>query len=216
MMSVKRGRFRLTLPILLGAMTWSGLFSAENAEPMAAEPQISGPEVESSTATVVHASDEVFPRGDSGPNASPAHESPDRFQFGLSIYGWTQTIEGTVTAGGVKSPPIYIPFSELIQDIDVAFEMYAEARWKRWFVSFDGTWVGLKGESSRSLSRLNVSLDQTLYDIHLGYDLYRCSKAANRLGSGDRPLHQTVLSLYCGDGIATARICSLRAAFGPA
>lgn len=186
------------MAVIVVACGWNSAVRADSGDLTVNPVDGDGGEVEVPPGSAAKSKNETLSSPDPVSQEPLIREKPKDWNFGISVYGWLQSIEGTVTTAGVESPPIYVPFSEFIKNTDVAFELYAEARWKRWFASFDGTWATLKGESSGSIGQLNVSVDQDLYDIHLGYDLYRRSLSGPDSGWGDPNFRETVVSLYGG------------------
>jgi hypothetical protein len=96
-------------------------------------------------------------------------EKPDRdkrVQGLVLIYGWLAGVEGTVA----PDTEIEIPFEELANLSTGGFQLYAEVRWRRWFVGFDGTWANLKVVDT---ALLDVDIRQQLYDIKAGFSLIR-------------------------------------------
>jgi len=108
---------------------------------------------------------------------TPSGDSPklrtDRektWGFFVAPYGWLTGVDGTV-ASGVESIDIDIPFDEFLKRTQAGFMLYAEARRKRLFVAFDGTWATLEGESDLVLLDLDVEVKQQIYDIRVGYQV---------------------------------------------
>ena len=94
-----------------------------------------------------------------------------KWGFLVAPYGWLTGVDGTV-ANGVESIDIDIPFDEFLERTQAGFMLYAEARWKRLFFAFDGTWATLEGESDLVLLDLDVEVKQQIYDIRVGYEVH--------------------------------------------
>jgi len=52
---------------------------------------------------------------------------------------------------------ISIPFKDILDNLDGVFMVYAEARWRRWFGAFDGTWVSLGDAIEGELFEIDAS-----------------------------------------------------------
>jgi len=85
----------------------------------------------------------------------------------LIVYGWLAGVKGTVAdAGGTE---IDIPFETFLDLTDSGFQMYAEVRWRKWFLGFDGTWAKLSIDRDGTLADLQVSIRQRIFDMRVGY-----------------------------------------------
>lgn len=105
------------------------------------------------------------------------------------------SVSGDVVTEG-QSTSMDIPFENLFDHVEGGFQLYAEARYRRIFVAFDGTWATLRGEGSGSAWNLDAKTDQQLYDLRVGYELLRtCSPAKQCEGWEDEEL---VVDAYVG------------------
>ncbi|MHC4956845.1 MAG: hypothetical protein ACYTGN_00620 [Planctomycetota bacterium] len=97
---------------------------------------------------------------------TPKPDREKRVHGIVQIYGWLAGVEGTVA----PDTEIKIPFEELASLTTGGFQLYAEVRWRRLFVAFDGTWANLKVIDT---ARLDVDITQQIFDIRVGYSLVR-------------------------------------------
>lgn len=91
----------------------------------------------------------------------------DDWSFTIAPYGWLAGVKGTVWTDGVATD-LDIPVSDFIENTQSAFQVYAQARYKKFYLAFDGTWATLGGDIETSVGPLAVSIDQRIYDIRLG------------------------------------------------
>lgn len=103
---------------------------------------------------------------------------PKDWSVFISAYGWLAGIEGTAANGGSEQE-VNIPFTDLASLTDSGFMLDVEIWWRKWFVNFDGTWATLKTQDDGTLVDLDVSLDQTIYDISIGREIYSRSLDKN-------------------------------------
>jgi len=97
---------------------------------------------------------------------------PARSDWGgaLVIYGWLAGVKGTVAGDG--GTEIDIPFETFLDLTDTGFQMYAELRWRKWFIGFDGTWAQLSIDREGTLADLDVSIRQRIFDMRIGYRVW--------------------------------------------
>ncbi|PQP35141.1 hypothetical protein C6A37_04080 [Desulfobacteraceae bacterium SEEP-SAG9] len=76
------------------------------------------------------------------------------WRFFISVYGWLAGIDGTVVSAG-KEEDIDIPFDDILEVTDTGFMLYAEAKWRKWFFGFDGTWAKLAVQQKGILTNLH-------------------------------------------------------------
>ena len=103
---------------------------------------------------------------------TPARRSDWRFR--VAPYGWLAGVDGTVVTKGEETD-IDVPFSDLADRTNGGFQLYLEARWKKWFVAFDGTWAELGSKPGNELLGLDVEIRQRLFDVRFGYEVFRRS-----------------------------------------
>jgi len=94
------------------------------------------------------------------------------WRFHVAPYAWLAGTAGTIVTEGDETD-IDIPFSEFSSRANGGFQVEAEARYKRVFVAFDGTWAQLGEREQRRLFRTDVGIGQRLFDVRLGYEVYR-------------------------------------------
>ena len=72
------------------------------------------------------------------------------WQFRTALYGWAQSLDGDVTVRGFTAP-VDLKFSDLLQDLDMAFMGLAEVSHGRWGLLLDVNYA--KISDSLSLPR---------------------------------------------------------------
>jgi hypothetical protein len=95
----------------------------------------------------------------------------DTWDFFVGPYGWLTGVAGTVVADGEDSE-IDVPFEDFLENTRAGFQVYFEARRKRVFLGFDGTWANLGNEIEGTLVDLDIEIRQRIYDIRVGYEIY--------------------------------------------
>ena len=112
-------------------------------------------------------------------HAEEATQSDDQtkgnedWYFVIGVYGWLQDIHGDLKSLDGTENDFTIPLSEIIEDVESVLEAMAEIGYKNWFLAFDGTWVALGGSYQGRVMDLDVEIDQDIFDIHLGYGVFR-------------------------------------------
>jgi hypothetical protein len=123
---------------------------------------------------------------------------PEDLHFDIAIYGWLSNVSGNVKNGG-ENKDINVPFSELIKHAQGGFQGYAEIGWKNWFASFDGTWATLGGDYEGSLFSMDLEIKQEIFEIRLGYALFRRMLQQSQQGNKKQGPRLAVLDLYAGE-----------------
>ncbi len=96
------------------------------------------------------------------------------WRFYIAPYGWLAGVSGDVVTAG-ETTSIDVPFEEIVDRVQGGFQLYAEVRWRRLFVAFDGTWATLQDEVPGRLLTTRVDIDQQIYDLRAGYEVLRRS-----------------------------------------
>jgi hypothetical protein len=76
------------------------------------------------------------------PAPTKAEESP--WSFRLALYGWMQSLDGTVGVHGIQSD-INIPFSDILDNLNIGAMGVLELRYKRWALTADMVYADLRG-----------------------------------------------------------------------
>jgi len=116
----------------------------------------------SSTAVAQSAADEEKP-------LRMARQS--KWDFFVAPYGWLTGVAGTVVSDG-EATEIDVPFQDFLENTRAGFQVYFEARRKKIFLGFDGTWANLGSEVEGRLFDLDIEIRQRIYDIRVGYEIY--------------------------------------------
>ena len=94
-----------------------------------------------------------------------------KWDFFVAPYGWLTGVAGAVVADGEETE-IDVPFEDFLENTRAGFQVYFEARRKRLFLGFDGTWATLGSEVEGRLFDLDIEIRQRIYDIRVGYEVY--------------------------------------------
>jgi opacity protein-like surface antigen len=111
-------------------------------------------------------------------NALAAEDGEQRWQFEFTPYLFAAGLKGTSGTQGVTAD-IDVPFDKVFDHLDGAFMGVFEARTGNWAFGFDGLYVRLEGERSRSwqgpagigsaTGELDVAIKQQVYTPYAGY-----------------------------------------------
>jgi hypothetical protein len=124
-------------------------------------------------------------------------EDKDDWRFFVSMYGWLAGVNGTIVTAGEEAD-ISVPFSEIFKNTKSGFMAYAEARWRKWFAAFDGTWATLGGEADTVLADLDVTIDQRIFDLRVGREMYRHSLDKKPPKDGEEWRREATVDLFLG------------------
>jgi len=90
----------------------------------------------------------------------------------IGPYGWLTGVSGTVVTNGEETH-IDVPFDDFLEKTNAGLMLYFEARRNRLILAFDGTWANLGTEVDGRLVDLDIELIQRIYDIRIGFEVYR-------------------------------------------
>jgi hypothetical protein len=102
-----------------------------------------------------------------------ANLNDDQWDIQLTPYFWAAELKGDATLRG-RTGPVEVSFSDLLDNLDIAFMGRAEA-WKgRWGLFFDGLYMDLGAEFStpRGLVSADIDVKMTMLEFGLGYHLW--------------------------------------------
>ena len=129
---------------------------------------------------------------------SAASEAAEKdWRFFLTTYFWIASVNGTVVTEGTGTE-IDVPVDELAKRTNSALMLYGEARWRKWFLGFDGTWAELGDKIEGSLLNVDVDIEQRVYDIRIGRELYRRNLGEQDPGDDARWQRQAFVDLFAG------------------
>ena len=103
--------------------------------------------------------------------AAPAAAPSDGWQFQLKPYGWATGMDGTTGVGGFTTD-VDVDSMEVINHLNWAFFLQAEARNGRWGVLFDGFYAELSGGGTPPnglYSQTDFTLGQGMAELALAY-----------------------------------------------
>ena len=110
-------------------------------------------------------------RADAAAEQEPGRAPGRDWGFFIAPYGWLAGTGGTVVIDGDEFD-IDASFSDLAKRTRGGFQIYFEARHKKWFLGFDGTWATLGDEIEGQLFTTDIEVEQRIYDIRAGYEAY--------------------------------------------
>ena len=90
----------------------------------------------------------------------------------IGPYGWLTGVSGTVVTNGEETH-IDVPFDDFLENTNAGLMLYFEARRNKLILGFDGTWANLGTEVDGRLVDLDIEIIQRIYDIRIGYEVYR-------------------------------------------
>ncbi len=99
--------------------------------------------------------------------------SSNKWNIEFTPYFWAAELKGDATLRG-RTGPVEVSFSDLLDNLDIAFMGRAEA-WKgRWGLFFDGLYMDLGAEFStpQGLVSADIDVKMTMLEFGLGYRLW--------------------------------------------
>lgn len=97
----------------------------------------------------------------------------DKWNIEFTPYFWAAELDGDATLRG-RTGPVEVGFSDLLENLDIAFMGRAEA-WKgKWGLFFDGLYMDLGAEFStpQGLVSADIDVKMTILEFGLGYHLW--------------------------------------------
>ena len=99
--------------------------------------------------------------------------SSEKWDFQLTPYFWAANVKGDATLRG-RTGPVDVSFSDLLENLDIAFMGRVEA-WKgKWGLFFDGLYMdlGAKFSTPPGLVSADIDVKMTMLEFGLGYRLW--------------------------------------------
>ena len=104
--------------------------------------------------------------------AAPGRRGP---RFLVAPYGWLAGNSGKVVTNGVETD-LDFSFDDITKHVTGGFQLYTEARWRGWFIAFDGTWAKLGTDLDLTLATIDIDITQRIFDVRVGREIFRCSR----------------------------------------
>jgi hypothetical protein len=120
-----------------------------------------------------------------------------KWSFVIAPYAWLAGTGGTITTDGVDQD-FDLSFKDIFDLTTGGFQIYTQARYKRFFVSFDGTWATLGHGEDLLGGRIDFEVDQTIAELHVGYRFVGPDFAASGRGESDFTPWGVELDAYLG------------------
>ena len=112
-----------------------------------------------------------------------AQSSSNAWQFAIAPYLWAAGMDGTMTIGN-QDQDIDVPFSDIIENLDLAFMGHFDMRNERWVLSSDLIFVDLESTEDANRGTVTAGVDMTLLGCHPAP--FKCLLAAAFDAEGDR------------------------------
>lgn len=118
-----------------------------------------------------------------------ANAKPGGWSFTIAPYAWLAGAGGTIVTDG-EEIDFDLSFDDILKLTTGGFQINVQARHKRLFFVFDGTWATLGQGEDLLGGRLDFAVKQTIAELHGGYRLIgpefrSVSPAAQTFGAGN-------------------------------
>jgi opacity protein-like surface antigen len=106
---------------------------------------------------------------------------PDKWNVYLTPYFWAAELKGDATLRG-RTGPVEASFSDLLDNLDIAFMGRLEAWKDEWGLFFDGLYMDLGAEFStpQGLVSADIDVKMTMLEFGLGYHLWETQVGKER------------------------------------
>ena len=91
-------------------------------------------------------------------NPAPVTTEERPWSFGLIMYGWMQSLDGTIGVRGIDAD-IDIRFKDILKELNFGMMTVLEARYQRWGFMADMVYADLRGSASTPFDFLFSSVD---------------------------------------------------------
>jgi hypothetical protein len=123
-----------------------------------------------------------------------AQSSSNEWQFAIAPYLWAAGMDGTMTIAD-READIDVPFSDIIDNLDLAFMGHFDMRNERWMLASDLIFVDLEDSEEQTNGTVTAGLKMTLLEAWGGY---RISPAVTLL-AGARWVDMSASIRFIGD-----------------
>jgi hypothetical protein len=124
-------------------------------------------------------------------DAEPAARDSE-WSFVIAPYAWLAGTGGTIITDGIEQD-FDLSFSDILDLTTGGFQIYTQARYKRFYIAFDGTWARLGHGEDFLGGRIDFTVDQTIVEMQSGYRFLGPEFGVTNLEPGDM-----VLDAYLG------------------
>jgi hypothetical protein len=97
-----------------------------------------------------------------------AQSSSNAWQFTIAPYRWAAGMDGTMTIAVIEED-IDVPFSDIIENLDLAFMGHFDMRNERWVLSSDLIFVDLEDSKDLGPGTVTAGVDLTILEVAGGY-----------------------------------------------
>ncbi len=103
---------------------------------------------------------------------APATTEASPWTFRLAMYGWMQSLDGTIGVRGIESS-IDVPFKDILKELNFGLMTTAELRYQRWGFMADMVYADLRGSADTPFdvffSKVDYEQKQFLGNFVLSY-----------------------------------------------
>lgn len=99
-----------------------------------------------------------------------AKQQTSEWGFKIAPYAWLAGTGGTIVTDGEETE-FDLAFDDILKLTTGGFQINAEARYKRFFLAFDGTWAQLGHAEDLLGGRVGFRVKQTIAELQVGYRL---------------------------------------------
>ncbi len=111
---------------------------------------------------------------------SEAQSGSGEWEFAMAPYLWAAGMDGSMAVGD-QEQDIDVPFSDVIENLDLAFMGHLDMRNEHWVVASDVVWVDLSNSEDLTEGTVTGGIDMTLFELAGGY---RVSSVVTILAGG--------------------------------
>ena len=97
-------------------------------------------------------------------------QQPSEWSFTIAPYAWLAGTGGTIVTDGDETD-FELSFDDVLELTTGGFQVNAQARYGRFFVTFDGTWAQLGHGEDLLGGRIDFSVKQTIAELQGGFRL---------------------------------------------
>jgi len=97
-----------------------------------------------------------------------AQSGSNEWQFAIAPYLWAAGMDGTMTIAAFEQD-IDVPFSDIIENLDLAFMGHFDMRNERWVLSSDLIFVDLEDSEDLTGGTVTAGVDLTILEVAGGY-----------------------------------------------
>jgi hypothetical protein len=116
----------------------------------------------------------------------------DDWQFSVSMPGWLAGLKGDVGIKGLSPLHVDVPFSKVLEHLDMVAALSAEARHGRWSFFASGLYMKLGGDGTPAgplVNSINLEMKEVIAEVGMAYRLWEGKRGYFDLLAGARYLY---------------------------